>query len=299
MSMPDNRKKTALVTGASSGIGFEIARELARNGYKVFACARRVDPMEALVQEFSEDLIVLVRLDISQPSEITKLSQQLESQLENGKLDVLYNNAGQPCTAAAVDVTNDAMEQCFKVNVFGHVNMCREFSKYVVNAKGTIVFTGSVAGELLFPFGSIYCATKAAIHQYARVLHFELKPFGVRVINAVTGTVDTPIGIAVTLPSDSIFNTKGSAQCFEAFLEKQTEMVHDGMPANVYAQKLVADIQSDRDPVDVYRGKMATTGSILALIVPYGLLEYAIRKILNLDKLFALLKKNNEEIKSD
>ncbi|AQZ09408.1 hypothetical protein BZL39_A03430 [Zygosaccharomyces parabailii] len=299
MSMPDNRKKTALVTGASSGIGFEIARELARNGYKVFACARRVDPMEALVQEFSEDVIVLVRLDISQPSEITKLSQRLESQLENGKLDLLYNNAGQPCTAAAIDVTNDAMEQCFKVNVFGHVNMCRELSKYIVNAKGTIVFTGSLAGSLPLPFGSIYGATKAAIQQYARVLHFELKPLGVRVINAVTGTVDTPIGVAGSLPSGSMFNTKGSAQCFEAYLEKQAEMVHDGMPATVYAKKLVADIQSDRDPVDVYRGKMATIGSILTLIVPYGLLEYAISKIMKLDKMFAILKKNNEEIKSD
>lgn len=297
--MTDSGRKTALVTGASSGIGFAIARELARNGYKVFACARRLAPMEALVKEFSEDVIVLVKLDISQPSEITQLSQWLETELEGGKLDVLYNNAGQPFTTPAIDVTNDAMEQCFKVNVFGHVNMCRELAKYLIKAKGTIVFTGSVGGEVVFPFASIYCATKAAIHQYARILHFELKPVGVRVINAITGTVSTAIEDKRTLPANSIYNFKEGVEAFAAYKNEQTKLLSSAMPPEVYAKELIADIKSKKDPVDVYRGKLATISSYLMMFTPYRLFEWGICKKFKLDKMFAALRIKSEAAKSD
>lgn len=284
----ETHQKVALVTGASSGIGFAITEQLALHGYKVYACARRIDLIKPLVEQFSSEKVVAVNLDISQPSEIVALKERLTTELSEGKLDILYNNAGQSCTFAALDVTDEAMEQCFKVNVFGHINMCRELSQFLINAQGTILFTGSIAGFMQFPFGSVYSASKAAIHSFAHVLHLEMKPFGVRVINVVTGGVDTDIGDKRPLPDSSVFNFPEGK---EAFLYRQTMVKqHHPMSPEEYAKKVMTDILSKNDPVDVYRGSMATIMHYVNMVAPYWLLEWGIYRRFKFGNLIKVLK---------
>lgn len=285
--MVETRTPIAVVTGASSGIGYAVSRELVSKGYKVYACARRTDPIEPLAQEFPQ-LIIPLALDISQESEIVELKARLGRELPEQKLDLLYNNAGQSCTFPALDVTNDAVEQCFKVNVFGHINMCRELSPFLINAKGTIVFTGSAAGIISFPFGSVYSATKAAIHSFARGLHLELKPFGVRVINAITGGVDTNIADTRPLSESSIYNFPAGREAFEN--RQLMAKKNHPMPAEEYARLLVDDILSKKDPVDVYRGSMSTFLRYVAQFVPFWLLEFGLVKKFKLQKVFNALE---------
>ncbi|CAI4065505.1 hypothetical protein SUVZ_09G0450 [Saccharomyces uvarum] len=290
-------KKIAVVTGASGGIGYEVTKELARNGYMVYACARRLEPMEQLSLQFGSDIVKPYKLDISQPEEIVTFAGFLRNTLPDGKLDLLYNNAGQSCTFAAMDATDAVVEQCFKVNVFGHINMCRELTKFLVNGKGTIVFTGSLAGVISFPFGSIYSASKAAIHQYARGLHLELKPFGVRVINAITGGVATDIQDKRPLPETSIYNFPEGRAAFDS----RKTMAKDNKPmsAEAYAKQLVGDILSRKDPVDVYRGAWANIMRLVVLFVPYWLLEKGLSKKFKLDKVNNALKLKQRKSKDD
>lgn len=288
----ETTRKIAVVTGASSGIGYAITNELAKNGYKVIACARRTGPMETLAKEYESGVVVPYQLDVTEESEILELKRYLASELPYRKLDLLYNNAGQSCTFPALDVTNEMIEQCFKVNVFSHANMCRELSQFVINAKGTIVFTGSIAGIGVFPFSSIYAASKAAIHQYARDLHLELKPLGVRVINAVTGGVSTDIADKRPLPATSMFNFKEGIEVFQN--RQLMAKKNSPMTAEHYAEKLVQDILSDKDPVDVYRGTFASTMSWIVLIVPYWILEFFVSKKFKLNKVYNILKQKKE-----
>ena len=284
-------RKIAIVTGASSGIGYAITKQLAEHNYIVYACARRLEPIAPLVKEFSADVIKPYKLDISNLDEITAFKAVLATELPGQKLDLLYNNAGQSCTFPALDVSDAAMQQCFQVNVFGHVNMCRELSSFLVIAKGTIVFTGSCAGIVSFPFGSIYSATKAAIHSYARGLHLEMKPFGVRVINVVTGGVDTNIADTRSLPEDSIYRFPEGQAAFE---ERQSMAKnHRPMSADVYAAKVMQDILSSRDPVDIYRGTMATFLGFVAMLVPYCILDFGLIKKFHLTKGFKVLKEHS------
>lgn len=285
-------KKVALVTGASSGIGYEITKLLASKGYTVYAAARRTTPIKPLEEEFPEKVIA-VSLDVSDLQQIQDLKTRFTRDLPDSKLHILYNNAGQSCTFPAVDVDNDKIEQCFKVNVFGPMNLCREMSDFVINARGTIVFTGSLAGIVPFPFGSIYSSTKAAIHQYARVLHVEMKPFGVKVINAITGGVATNIADTRPLLEDSVFNTPEGRHAFET----RQNMAKNNKPMSpaVYAKKLVADVESSSDPVDVYRGAMATVMSWVMLLVPYNLLEWGLYKKFHLDDLFHKLAERKKQ----
>ncbi|SMN20570.1 similar to Saccharomyces cerevisiae YIL124W AYR1 NADPH-dependent 1-acyl dihydroxyacetone phosphate reductase found in lipid particles, ER, and mitochondrial outer membrane [Maudiozyma saulgeensis] len=286
-------KKIAIVTGASSGIGYAITKELAQHDYIIYACARRLEPIQPLVDEFSTSIIKPYKLDISIIDEVVAFKEFLEKELPGQKLDLLYNNAGQSCTFPALDVSDANMQKCFQVNVFGHVNMCRELSKYLINAKGTIVFTGSLAGIVSFPFGSIYSATKAAIHAYARGLHLEMKPFGVRIINAVTGGVDTNISDTRPLPEGSIYEFPEGKEAFEG--RQRMAKNHHPMSAEVYAKKLMGDILSSRDPVDVYRGTMATFLGFVSLFVPYCILEFALIKKFHLTKVFKVLKERNAQ----
>lgn len=269
----------AVVTGASSGIGYSVTNELANRGYVVYACARRVERLDPLVSKHGTDKVKPIKLDISQYDEIKQFKKFLETELLDGKLDLLYNNAGQSCSLSALDVTNDIMQRCFAVNVFGHVNMTRELSKMIINAKGSIVFTGSVTGLVSVPFVTIYSATKAAIHQYARGLHLEMKPFGVRVINVITGGVGTEINKIKQFPDETVVHFKEEIKTFQA----NNELV-PMMPSDVYAKQVVNVIASSSDPVDIYKGHFAGVLRLVGLFVPMWLLQWVLYRGFNLNK---------------
>lgn len=287
MSNLSNRK-IAVVTGASQGIGYHVSRELAQHNYKVYACARHTEAIEKLAENFAEGVIIPCHLDISKVVEIKKFKEKLGLELPGQRLDLLFNNAGQSCTVPAIDVTDAMVEQCFQVNVFGHINMCAQLAEFLINAKGTITFTGSLAGIAAFPFGSIYGATKAAIHQYARVLHLEMRPFGVRVINTITGGVATDIAEKRPLPDHSYLNFKEGIEAFD----RRREMAKRNHPTPVeeYAKQVVGDILSSRDPLDVYRGKLARLLTLVYTFLPYWLIEWGVEKKFRLHAAYKVLR---------
>ena len=274
-------EQIAIVTGASSGIGYSLTDELASVGYVVYACARRLEPIKDLVEKHGQHKVKPYQLDISNYSEIVRFRTYLEESIPEAKITLLYNNAGQACSFAVTDVTDKIMQECFQVNVFGHINMTRELSKMIINGKGTIVFTGSIAGVVSFPFITTYSATKAAIHQYARGLHLEMKPFGVRVINAITGGVETEIGEKRSMPSDSLYNTAAGRDAFKARSKEVKKM-----SATEYAKQMVSIVEdSETDPVDVYKGSFATIARLLAMFIPIWLLDKVLYKSNKLGKI--------------
>lgn len=272
--MSDIRPKYALVTGASSGIGFATALEFAKRGVTTFACARRLEPME----ELKKRGVIIFKCDVSLLESVIE-AKKFVAEKTGGYLDYLYNNAGQSCTFPCSDVTDDAFKQCFEVNVFGCIRMTREFLPLVINAKGTIGFTGSVSGVIPFPFSSIYSSSKAAIHQFAATLRIEMKAFDVKVINIVTGGVKTNIADTRGLPEDSLFQVPGIK---EAMLERQQMAARNNpIPAEVYAYRVVNDFQNLRidGKLNIYRGKMATfLGHLLDWFPRYWLENILIRK---------------------
>lgn len=270
--MPE-RQKSALVTGASSGIGYATSIELAKRGYKVFAGARRLEPMQPLQEKYG---IHIFRLDVLS-LESVKNAKKYIAEETGGYLDILYNNAGQSCTFPAIDVSDEYFHQCYEVNVFGPMRLVRELSPLIINAKGVIGFTGSVSALVPFPFSCVYSSSKSAIHQYAATLKIEMKPFGVRVVNVVTGGVNTHIEEKRSFPENSLYNVNG----FEEALVERKQMAVRNKPIepSVYAYQVVNDFENKRSGLNVYRGKMAVLLKFVLLLVPRFLIElYFIRK---------------------
>jgi NAD(P)-dependent dehydrogenase (short-subunit alcohol dehydrogenase family) len=176
--------KTALITGASSGIGEAIARQLMADGYKVYAGARRVDRMLPLAALGATVLTLDVTDDASMVAAIAKISA------EAGRLDVLVNNAGYGSYGALEDVPLDEARRQFDVNVFGLARLT-QLALPLMRAQraGSIVNISSIGGKMHEPFGSWYHATKFAVEGMSDCLRMELKPFGINVIIIEPGAI--------------------------------------------------------------------------------------------------------------
>ena len=175
----------ALVTGASSGIGFETARALARQGYKVYAAARRV----ALMEPLAADGVVPVALDLTSAESIRQCVDTV------GQVDLLVNNAGYGYFGAIENVPMDDARRQLEVNLFGMAELCRAVIPGMrERGRGRIVNVGSVAGRCVLYFGGWYHVSKYAVEALSDALRMELKPFGVDVVLIEPGSIRTAWG---------------------------------------------------------------------------------------------------------
>ncbi|MGX9429914.1 MULTISPECIES: oxidoreductase [Bradyrhizobium] len=190
--MIDKRKKTALVTGASSGMGKEIAKRLIKDGFQVYVAARHVDKMDDLVKLGARAL----RMDISKETEIKAAVDTILGQV-NG-VDVLVNNAGFGLYGPVEDVSIEEARYQFEVNLFGAARLTQLLlPKMREKRAGTIVNITSMGGKIYTLLGAWYHATKHALEGWSDCLRLELAPFGIKVVVVEPGLIETGFGDVV------------------------------------------------------------------------------------------------------
>ena len=182
--------KVILITGASSGIGFDAARTLARQGHRVYAAARRVERMEPL----KEDGVVPVRMDVTDEE---SMQDGVRTILEKeGRIDVLVNNAGYGYFGAIENVSLEEARKQLDVNVFGLACLCRlVLPSMREQGSGRIINISSVAGKSVLYFGGWYHVSKFAVEALSDALRMEVKPFGIDVSLIEPGGVRTDWGL--------------------------------------------------------------------------------------------------------
>ena len=181
--------KVILITGASSGIGFETARSLARKGHRVYAAARRLGKMEAL----REDGVVPMYMDVTDEASVKDgVAQVLAAE---GRIDVLVNNAGYGYFGAIENVPMEEARRQLEVNVFGLAALCREVIPSMRERRsGRIVNIASVAGKATVYYGGWYHVSKFSVEALGDALRMELKPFGIDVVLIEPGAIGTDWG---------------------------------------------------------------------------------------------------------
>ena len=174
-----------LLTGGSSGIGFDAAKELALRGCTVYAGARRTERMEPL-KEFG---VIPVALDVTSPESIAACLEQV------GEVDALVNCAGYGSFGAIENVPLEEARRQLEVNLFGLADLCRKVIPGMrEKGKGRIVNISSVAGKTVLYFGGWYHVSKFAVEAFSDALRMELKPFGVDVVLIEPGATRTDWG---------------------------------------------------------------------------------------------------------
>lgn len=174
----ERKKLVVVISGASTGIGYSLATELAADGNRVYAGARKAEDIERLSAISN---ITGIRMDITCPDQIQEAVEKVEQ--EAGHVDVLINNAGVTGWGPVMDRDMDYFRRVLDINFFGHVQMIKAF--YPLLRKSTdrpiIINVSSQAGNYAMPFWSAYHSSKWAIEAFSHCLRRELQPYGIRV----------------------------------------------------------------------------------------------------------------------
>jgi 3-oxoacyl-[acyl-carrier protein] reductase len=216
--------KVAVVTGASKGIGADIAKGLAKEGAAVVVnYASSKEGADRVVAEITGKggKAVAVQGDVSKAADVKRLFA--ETKKEFGKLDVLVNNAGVYQFAALEEFTEEQFHQMFNTNVLGLLLATREAAKHFTTEGGSVINIGSTATALNLPTAVVYTATKGAVDSVTAVLSKELGPKKIRVNSINPGMVETEgVHTAGFVGSD-----------FQKNFEAQTPLGRIAQPADI------------------------------------------------------------------
>ena len=194
------KDKVVIITGASSGIGYATALSLAKEGAKLVVGARRTDRLEKLVKEIEENNgeILSQKFDVTKKSDCDDLVNTAIKKW--GKVDVLINNAGLMPLSFVKNLKVDEWDQMIDVNIKGVLYCTAAVLPHMREAKsGHIINISSVAGRIVFPAGSVYCATKHAVTAFSEGLRQELSPRNnIRVTTIEPGVVSTELTNTIT-----------------------------------------------------------------------------------------------------
>ena len=183
----------AVVTGASRGIGAEVARRLVADGARVALVARRRDALEALARDLGGDDATSVPCDVGDPAQIERAAERIET-LAGGAPDIVVNNAGIFAIAAAHKMSVELFRQTLDVNLVAPFAFVRAFLPGMrARGGGHLVTLGSIADRNIYPGNAAYSASKYGLRALHEVLRAELRGTGVRATLVSPGPVDTEL----------------------------------------------------------------------------------------------------------
>ena len=186
-------KKVAIITGASSGIGKETVLRFLKEGYEVYAGARRLDAMRDIEQQGA----IIHAMDLTKGESIDAFVAKVVEQ--SGRIDVLVNNAGYGLFGSVEEVPMDAARDQIEVNVFGLAHMIQATLPIMrKQGSGRIINISSIGGKVWTLLGAWYHASKFAVEGFSDSLRNEVRPFGIDVVVIEPGAIKTEwSGIAV------------------------------------------------------------------------------------------------------
>lgn len=219
-------EKVVLVTGASSGIGLHTAKLFQTKNWKVAATMR--EPAKSVELQNIVD-VECVRLDVTDADSVrSALAETID---RFGHIDAVVNNAGYGLLGPFEASSDEQIRRQFETNVFGLMNVCREIIPYFRERKaGHIVNVASLGGRTVFPFSSVYNATKWAVEGFSESLQYELEPFNIRLKLIEPGPINTQFyGRSQDLAKkDGLSVYDHYASRFISFMNKSGEDAPDG-----------------------------------------------------------------------
>src|SRR3954468_810328 len=282
--MRETQKKTGLITGASSGIGYASLKRMIDSSWYVFAAVRKQRDADKLKANFGDDLTPLI-MDVKDRATITSAAERVADQLQGRGLDALVNVAGIGMVRPIEYASAADIQEIFDINVFGQIAVTQAFLPLLRRARGRIVNITSVGAHIPIPFGGLLNASKSAFGMMSEVLRLELRSFGIRVSIIEPGAIATPAvdktlgdmrGVIASLPAD------GKAQYGEMlrrFGERAYAREMNGSSPDVVAQAVHHALTAPRPKIRYRVGKHAKLLATLPKILPDRVLDELLLRI--------------------
>ncbi|KAG1800120.1 hypothetical protein EV424DRAFT_1518428 [Suillus variegatus] len=235
-------REVVLVTGCSKGgIGFHLCKRFAERGCIVYATSRRLETMDGFKHSVQKRA-----MGVTSDDDVKLVQSILE---EQGKIDIVVNNAGVLAVGPLLDASLDQARKAFEIDTFSILRVAQAVAPSMVERKqGLIVNIGSIAGNIPTPWNGIYCAAKAAAHALSDTLAMECKPFGVKVILVAPGCIKSNISAnqAATLELSPVSIYK---PYFDRVYERlRFSQAKGSMPTDEFARRVVAKVLSPNPP---------------------------------------------------
>jgi NAD(P)-dependent dehydrogenase (short-subunit alcohol dehydrogenase family) len=246
------QKEVAVVTGSSTGIGFETSLTLARNGFNTYATMRKSGGKTNQITDIvkNEDLpLQVIQLDVSDDKSVLDAINRIAK--EKGRIDVVVNNAGYALVGPLEQTSMEEIKAQFETNFFGAVRVMQAVIPVMRGQRsGKIVNITSMGGRIAIPLDSIYHATKFALEGISESIQYELEPFGIKLILIEPGAVGTNFwkNWRMAAKAESSGDNNDNSQykkiennMSESFKKMEQNAIHPSEVAKVILQAVMAD----------------------------------------------------------
>lgn len=263
-------QQVVLVTGASSGIGKSIAEFLHNKGFTVYGTTRDVSKYP----DFGP--FKLIKLDVNQVDQVREAVKEVVD--NEGRLDILINNAGVGITGPIEETPYEEILKAFETNFHGPIRMIKEVLPQMrKQGKGTIINITSIAGYMGLPFRGVYSASKGALELITEALRMEVQSFGINITNLAPG--DFATNIASGRYHAPVIEDSPYREVYQDSLDLMNAHVDSGQDPIMVARKIYAIIQSNRPKVHYRVGTPLQKFSVfLKKILPDKVYEGMLKK---------------------
>jgi NAD(P)-dependent dehydrogenase (short-subunit alcohol dehydrogenase family) len=242
------QKSTALVTGSSSGIGFETSLSLARAGFYTYATMRNLDKSSKIIDIAQEDNLPLevLQLDVTDDKSVKDAIKIIAG--KQRRIDVVVNNAGYGSTGAVEDFSIDEIKAQFETNFFGVIRVIQYVLPLMREQRsGIIVNISSVGGRIAFPFSPSYASTKFALEGLSEALQYEVDQFGIKVILVEPGIIKTNFPDNIVMAKRATDPSSHYSELLKRRIERVKTMFENGTAPEEVAKVILKAVTSDED----------------------------------------------------
>ena len=242
--------KSVVITGVSTGIGYQLCADLISKGYLVFGSVRKSEDGQRLSDKFGATFIPLY-FDITDHAAIEKAALVVEKRLKGATLTGLFNNAGLAVAGPLLHLSVNDLRYQFEVNVIGLIKVSQVFSGLLgtnnqrQGMPGRIVMISSINGKIAMPFIGAYCGSKFALEGLSQSLRTELNIYGIKLIVVGPGPIKTPIFDKTILKVTEEFSDTPYEKAMNAFLNKFVlKTINKAMTPEVLSERIIKIFES-------------------------------------------------------
>jgi NAD(P)-dependent dehydrogenase (short-subunit alcohol dehydrogenase family) len=253
-----SNQRVAVVTGSSSGNGYETSLTLARNGFLTYATMRNLNKSENIKSLAEKEKLPLkiVQLDVTDDRSVNNAMQSITA--ESNRIDVLVNNAGYPLSGAFEDLGMEEIKAQYETNLFGVIRVTQAVLPIMRKQKsGIIVNISSVAGRFGFSVLSAYSSTKFAVEGLSESMAYELEPFGIKLVLAEPGFIRTNIVNSTVVAKKSQDPNSPYSQLMQNMATSFEHLMQVGSSPDVVAKVVLKAVTSENPSLRYLAGKDA------------------------------------------
>jgi short-subunit dehydrogenase len=242
----DGNKKVAIVTGSSSGIGFETSLLLARNGFFTYLTMRNLDKAKTIsnIKQKEKLSLEILQLDVTDDKSVKEAINKIKN--EQGRIDVLVNNAGYALVGPFEEISIKEFKEQFETNVFGVIRVTQTVLPIMRRQKGGIIVNiSSIAGKIGFPLTSAYVSSKFALEGLSESMAYELEQFGIKIIVIEPGVIKTNFDKNLKIGKSVLIDSSPYIEMTQKRISRFKPRFKDGLHPLEVAKVILKAITSD------------------------------------------------------